>query len=74
MIDKKEIKKQAKQIMDDFIKALDKVKEKDIDFGTEREESTRTPDDYKEDGFKDRMLKNAPKKKGDYVLMEKKSW
>lgn len=60
--------------MDDFIKALDKIKEMPEEFGAEREQSSRKPEKKQEEGFKKRMLKNAPIKNDDFVLMEKKSW
>ncbi len=74
MVNEEKIKKEAKQIMDDFIKALDKIKEIPGEFGAEREQSTRKPEKKEETDFRKRMLKNAPRKDDDFVLMEKKSW
>ena len=41
MIDKEKIRKEAKHIMDNFIKALDKAKGIKESFGSERKDSTR---------------------------------
>lgn len=67
------IKKQAKAIMDEFVKALDKI-------GTVKEseanvEATRKARPAKsEPDFMARMLANAPKKDKDHVIAEKKNW
>ncbi len=69
-----EIKKQAKQIMDSFVKALDKVNIEEK-FGAERKQFVREKLTKEEDQqFKEKMLKNAPKTKGHYIVAEKKSW
>ncbi|MFC1728377.1 hypothetical protein ACFLZ7_02850 [Nanoarchaeota archaeon] len=75
-MDKEAIRKQAKKIMDDFVSALDKVKDIEESFGAERDEQTRDgsgkcPDSSE---FRKRMIKNAPKVKDDCLLMEKKKW
>ncbi|MBN2454807.1 Asp-tRNA(Asn) amidotransferase GatCAB subunit C [Candidatus Woesearchaeota archaeon] len=70
-----EIRKEAKKIMDEFVKALEKVKEGEEDVGFELEEDMRSPEaKEKESGFKERMLENAPKKKDGFVVAEKKQW
>ena len=74
MINREKTGKEAKEIMDSFMKALGRVKESQKDFGAEREQGRRTPEKKKENDFKKRMLKNAPKKDDDYILAEKKSW
>lgn len=74
MINKEKIQKEAKQIMDDFIKALSRIEEEPKAFGAEREQSTRKPGKKQGNDFKKRVLKNAPRKNDDYFLMEKKSW
>ena len=69
------IKKQAKSIMDDFIKALDKVGEISGEVWIERDEMTRAAKHNKPDSdFRKRMLKNAPKKDDNHIIAEKKSW
>ena len=75
MIDKEKIRKQAKQIMDDFIRALDKTEGLKNEFGQERKSSIREKTKSEKDtGFRKRMFKNAPKKKDDFLVMEKKNW
>ena len=74
-LDEEKIKKQAKVIMDEFVKALDKVGEISGQAGLERELTTREGVARKPDkGFKGRMLKNAPRKEDGQILAEKKSW
>ena len=69
------IKAQAKQIMDEFMAALEKVKDIPEEFGIERTPSMRVPKKPSSDPeFKKRMLKNAPKTKDDCILAEKKHW
>ncbi|HLD96971.1 MAG TPA: hypothetical protein VI934_01360 [Candidatus Nanoarchaeia archaeon] len=67
--------KQAKAIMDEFVKALDKVGGISGEVGLEREETTRQGAVKKHDeSFKERMLKNAPRTADGQILAEKKSW
>jgi|WetSurMetagenome_2_1015567.scaffolds.fasta_scaffold958058_2 hypothetical protein len=68
-----EIQAQAKKIMDEFIKALEKadVKEK---VGFEAEPDTRVPKGKKNPSFKKELLSNAPNTKDDCILAEKKKW
>lgn len=74
-LDEEKIKRQAKAIMDEFVKALDKVGDLSGEIGLEREETTRQGSAEKRDGsFKERMLKNAPRKEDGQILAEKKSW
>ena len=74
-LDEEKIKKQAKAIMDEFAKALDKVGEISGDAGLEREETTREAEQSRPNkDFKERILKNAPKKSDGYIVAEKKSW
>ena len=69
-----EIQKQAKKIMDDFIKALDRIKEPK-EFGIERENATRAAEKSRYGReFRDRMLANAPRKNDDFIIAEKKHW
>lgn len=70
------IRKEAKQILDDFSKSLDKIKfrksERKLDenSGMRREEDGKK----KDADFKDRVFKNALKKNEDYLIAESKSW
>ncbi len=69
-----EIKKQAKKVMDSFVKALDKVKVEER-FGSERKIFLREKLKKQEDkDFQENMLANAPKTKGNLIIAEKKSW
>ncbi|HME87252.1 MAG TPA: hypothetical protein VKE88_02470 [Candidatus Nanoarchaeia archaeon] len=70
-----EILKQAKKIMDDFVKALDKVSVSEK-YGVHRDEQVRIAEKECEDSsqFRKRIFKNAPKVKDDYFVMEKKNW
>ena len=72
MSDKK-IAEQAKAIMDDFIKVLSKV-ESPKEFGFNKKENTRDGKPISWEGFKERMLDNAPKVKDDCIVGEKKHW
>jgi len=70
-----EIKKEAKQILDKFAKALSKVKETP-DFYVEREEDRRKEGDGSkgEKEFIDGVFENAPATKGKCFLAEKGGW
>ena len=74
-MDQDKILAQAKKIMDDFIKALDKVKVTEK-FGVHRDEQVRVAEKECEDSteFRKRIFKNAPKIKDDLFIMEKKHW
>jgi len=75
MIDKEKIRKEAKHIMDNFIRALDKAECVKEEFGSERECSMRAEiKKDKDPDFRKRMFMNAPKKKDDFLVMEKKNW
>ncbi len=66
---------QAKLIMDEFVKALDRVGEISGEASIERDESTRKGKTGKSDAeFQKRMLKNAPRKEGNCLVAERKSW
>ncbi|MBI2143525.1 hypothetical protein HYU17_00045 [Candidatus Woesearchaeota archaeon] len=75
IVDSEKIKAQAKAIMDEFIKALDKAGEISGEAGLEREETTRAAKAKKGNGdFKERMLKNAPRSSEGQIQAERKSW
>lgn len=74
-LDEEKIRRQAKAIMDEFIKALDRAGKLEGKAWIERDENTRQGKKTKADNsFRERMLKNAPRKDGNYVLTERKSW
>jgi hypothetical protein len=72
---KAEIRKEAKKILDEFGKAIEKVDvaKKDLkkEVGGFRKEGKGKKADA---AFRQRMFENAPAKEGDYVLAEKKNW
>ncbi len=73
--EKKEIKKQAKEILDDFSRQLSRVKldkgEPIIERGTgEREEGKDKCSEFNRETF----FKNAPKKSKDFIMGEKGKW
>lgn len=80
LMDKEEIRAQAKSIVDDFIAALDAV-EMPKGFGVRRDKSLRDPQEISEKRsesddpkFKGRMLSNAPESDNDYIYANKKHW
>lgn len=67
-------KKEAKKIMDEFIKELDKI-QLTKEFGTKRTFQTRESfENDCESEFRERMFKNAPKERKGFIVAEKKSW
>ena len=73
-MDADQIKKQAKDIMDRFAEAMEKVESLEEE-GADREHNTRTPEESElSEGFPEKMLGNAPSKKGRFVAAEKKKW
>lgn len=74
-LDEEKIKKQAKAIMDEFARALDKGGYVYGGYMPEPEEATRKGKKKESDkDFIGRMLKNAPKSSEGQILAEKKSW
>jgi Asp-tRNA(Asn)/Glu-tRNA(Gln) amidotransferase C subunit len=72
---KEEIRREAKEILDRFSGALEKVdvKGKDLKVSEEgfREEGSGEVGDKE---FREKMFENAPSKEGDFILGEKKKW
>ena len=83
-IDENKVKKEAKQILDKFAHALEKVKhEHDLDFYVNREDFERikagsankfSEDSKIDNNFKKKILENAPNKDEDFIIAEKGSW
>ena len=74
-MDEKQIEKEAKEILDSFAKALEKVKTKEADFYVERDLSEREEglgDSC--NGFKSKLLGNAPDKNDDFIVAERGAW
>ena len=74
--EKQDIKKEAKEIMDSFSKALERVDSEDIETGVLRQEQMRkeTKPANPDKEFRDKILKNAPNKDKDSIIAEKGSW
>lgn len=73
--EKKEIQKQAKQILDDFSKKLSSVNNKLEEPLIERKDFERNEGEKIENKFnKDIMFENAPKKNKNFILGEKAKW
>lgn len=76
-IDKEKIEKQAKEIIDKFAHALEKIeKEHEIESYVERENFERTEGNGKAgaEDFKKNMLKNAPLHDDDFIIAERGGW
>ena len=75
-MDKSEIEKQAKQILDKFASALASVDSEKIEIGVDREEFEREERNGKECevGFKQKILENAPESDEDFILTERGDW
>lgn len=74
VIAKEEIKRQAKEILDKFSRALEKVEIEEAK--VEREEDRRVEKEGSEgsEEFRKLMLKNAPKTRDEYIEAEKGEW
>ncbi len=71
-----QVEKEAKAIMDSFLKALEKIEVPEDQFAfVERDQFVR---DQKlvmgDDEFRKLMFENAPKKREGYILTEKGAW
>lgn len=72
---REEIREEAKQILERFASALEKVKikkkvvKKEVGGFREEGEGYSANDDFRE-----RFFNNAPKTEGDFVIAEKKKW
>jgi len=75
-MDREKIKKEAKDILDNFARALDKVKvDSDVDSFVDRDEFERVDGDGELcSGFKEKILDNAPEKEGDFIRVERGGW
>ena len=72
--EKKEIKKQAKSLLDEFSKKLEKIKTKESHFQNKdglRDESNGWNTDEE---FRSTMLANAPFVEDDFIVAEKGGW
>lgn len=78
VLDRKEIEKQAKEILDKFANTLEKVeREHDLDSYLDREEFEREEGMERkkvEGSFKNKILSNSPSHDDEVILTEKGSW
>ncbi len=74
--EKKDIRKQAKKMMDDFSKKLSKIDKKIEEPLIERDEGEREEGDRGscDKEFRKIMFENAPSKNKDFIIAEKKEW
>ena len=73
-MDIQKIQKQAKEILDRFAFALDKAGVKDETVYVDREEFEREENGENCEGFKKKLLENAPRSDGDFIIGEKGGW
>ncbi len=74
-MNKEEIKKEAKQIMDNFMGALSDI-EIEEEFSLKRDECYRKEKegDKTDSDFQNRFLNNAPKSSGNAIVANKGEW
>ena len=75
-INRLEIEKEAKKILDKFSLELDKVREHAPEAFVERESDRRIEKQGKEcdKNFRETIFANAPNKEGDFIISEKGAW
>mgnify|MGYP006291550991 CR=1 FL=1 len=80
--EKKEIEKEAKDIINSFSKKLESIKklpeqglvERKVFQRKEKSQKDNKKENRKKKDFKKRILENAPRKNKNYILSEKKKW
>jgi len=74
-LDRKKIKKEAKQILDKFAKALAKVDSEKIEFGVDRKDFERKEGEGEIcKDFKEKLLGNALNHDDDFIIVERGGW
>ena len=76
-MDKEQIQKQAKQLLDKFALALEEVDKQSIEESyVDRDEFERVEGKGREydSKFKQKLLQNAPQHDDDFIIVEKGSW
>ncbi len=74
-MDGEKVRVAAKALMEEFMTALEGVEEEAGNVGIERGDFVREAGKCElTEGFSERMLKNAPARKDNYVVAEKKKW
>jgi len=74
VLDRERVKEKAKEILDRFSEALEKVKEQIEETFVERAQDRREEGGEVIAIDKEIMFKNAPKTQGDFIIAEKKKW
>ncbi|MBI4116811.1 hypothetical protein HY449_03650 [Candidatus Pacearchaeota archaeon] len=74
--EKERIRKEAKEIMDNFSKKLSRAEGKISENFVERAESERKEGEGKnpDNDFRRRVFENAPNKNADFIIGDKKGW
>jgi predicted Asp-tRNA(Asn)/Glu-tRNA(Gln) amidotransferase subunit C len=76
-VDEAKVKQEAKNLLDKFAKALEKVEKEELSESfVDRENFFREEGSGSESdkGFKERMIHNAPRHDEDFVIAEKGNW
>lgn len=74
-MDKESVRIKAKQIMDDFVAALEGIEELKEETKATRIENLREPSEINSEKLdRGTILKNAPKKDSLHIVAEKKNW
>lgn len=75
---REEIKEEVKKILDNFSKALERVKFKEKKAGKEEKESSGFREEKEgkkgDEDFRRMMFENAPQKNEEFIIAEKKKW
>jgi len=73
-MDKEDIKKQAKKIIDNFVNALEKVKFKEELVERDNDRREETKENEPDEKFRKIILENAPDTKEGCIVAEKGKW
>lgn len=74
-MDEKKVEEEAKKIMDDFLKALEKIDEGKLEISIDRKEFLREKSESCIDKeFRKRFFENAPKKDKNFIKAERGKW
>jgi hypothetical protein len=73
-MDTEQIKQQAKQIIDNFVSALEKIETKEESVERDNDRRMERVSLETDKDFKKIMFDNAPNKKGDCITAEKGKW
>jgi len=77
VVDKQKVEREAREVLDKFAKALEKVEKiHEVEGWVDREEFERIEGNGNNSNaeFKDKMLANAPKHDDDFIIAETGGW